>query len=134
MLGAPRNSQLELRGSRSEAGQDSAAPISLLCPVIESESQSNQWNFIFIGIFPVIKKKNEISFTLKKYCQDGLKQAAYLNSRERLLKSGWTLHLKRVLLSLCATACHLAITSMLCVSVSRMESDPLSWPKSVSAD
>lgn len=65
MLGAPRNSQLELRGSRSEAGQDSAAPISLLCPVIESESQSNQWNFIFIGIFPVIKKKMRFHLHLR---------------------------------------------------------------------
>lgn len=38
-------------GSSTVAGQCSTAPISLLCPVSEFESQSNQWNFIFIGIF-----------------------------------------------------------------------------------
>lgn len=38
-------------GSITVAGQCSAAPISLLWPVSEAESQSNQWNFIFVGTF-----------------------------------------------------------------------------------
>lgn len=38
-------------GFSTVAGQCSAAPISLLCPVSELERQSNQRNFIFIGIF-----------------------------------------------------------------------------------
>ena len=87
-------------GSSTVAGQRFAAPVSLRCSFSEFEGQSNQWTFISLVVFPVIKI--ESSFTLKKCRQYSLK-------RGEKLQPGWTSCHKRVLLSLggrCIAPCH----------------------------
>lgn len=48
-------------GAGAVAGLCPAAPLSPLCP--RSEFKSNQWGFIFLGIFLVIKKDGKFIYT-----------------------------------------------------------------------